>query len=199
MRRRRGTHFGCQQFEWVLACGRHDAAAIRGPARSECRLAARAGRAAPAEPAAAHVRRAERGGVFLVDWEVAHLPAPGIRRAVRPDVRVGVDGRGLHRVSSGKGRTTCGYFYDHDRRIFYSSTEQKSPACPPRPDYSQGYVWALYDYDIYTANADGSGARRLTKGPGYNAEGTLSPDGTTIVFTSLRDGDLDIYTMRTDG
>ncbi|HZI22001.1 MAG TPA: hypothetical protein VFD76_05775, partial [Gemmatimonadales bacterium] len=51
----------------------------------------------------------------------------------------------------------------------------------------------------YTANADGSGARRLTKGPGYNAEGTLSPDGTTIVFTSLRDGDLDIYTMRTDG
>lgn len=112
---------------------------------------------------------------------------------------IGVDGSGLHRVSSGKGRTTCGYFYDHDRRIFYSSTERANPNCPPRPDYSQGYVWALYDYDIYTANADGTGARRLTNGPGYNAEGTLSPDGTTIVFTSLRDGDLDVYTMRTDG
>ncbi|HVH09241.1 MAG TPA: hypothetical protein VM736_05550, partial [Gemmatimonadales bacterium] len=109
------------------------------------------------------------------------------------------DGTELHRVSSGRGRNTCGYFFDHDRRIFYSSTEHASPNCPARPDYSQGYVWALYDYDIYAANADGTGARRLTTGPGYNAEGTLSPDGQTIVFTSLRDGDLDIYTMRVDG
>src|SRR5438876_670585 len=106
---------------------------------------------------------------------------------------MGADRGALHRVSSGRGRTTCGYFFDHDRRIFYSSTEHAGAACPPRPDYSRGYVWALYDYDIYTADADGSGARRLTANPGYDAEGTLSPDGTTIVFTSLRDGDLDIY------
>ncbi len=112
---------------------------------------------------------------------------------------MGVTGSGLHRVSSGRGRTTCGYFYDRDRRIFYSSTEHADAACPPRPDYSQGYVWALYDYDIYTANADGSGTRRLTSNEGYDAEATLSPDGKTIVFTSLRDGDLDIYTMNVDG
>jgi len=112
---------------------------------------------------------------------------------------MGVDGGALHRVSSGRGRTTCGYFYDRDRRIFYSSTEHSGAACPPRPDYSRGYVWALYDYDLYTAAADGSGARRLTTNPGYDAEGTLSPDGRTIVFTSLRDGDLDVYTMRVDG
>src|SRR5256884_7240363 len=112
---------------------------------------------------------------------------------------MGTDGGGLHRVSSGRGRTTCGYFFDQDRRIFYSSTEHAGAACPPRPDYSRGYVWALYDYDIYTADADGSGARRLTDNPHYDAEGTLSPDGNTIVFTSLRDGDLDIYTMRVDG
>jgi TolB protein len=110
-----------------------------------------------------------------------------------------VDGSDLHRVSSGRGRTTCGYFYDRDRRIFYSSTEHGDPSCPPRPDYSHGYVWALYDYDIYTANADGSDPRRLTTNPGYDAEATLSPDGSTIVFTSLRDGDLDVYTMRVDG
>jgi Tol biopolymer transport system component len=110
-----------------------------------------------------------------------------------------VDGSGLHRVSSDAGRTTCGYFFDRDRRIFYSSTTHLGPACPPRPDYSLGYVWALYDYDIYVADSAGGGARRLTTNPGYDAEGTLSPDGTTIVFTSLRDGDLDIYTMRVDG
>jgi len=112
---------------------------------------------------------------------------------------MGVDGSALRPVSSGRGRATCGYFYDRDRRIFYSSTEHTGAACPPRPDYSRGYVWALYDYDIYVANADGSEPRRLTTNPGYDAEGTLSPDGRTIVFTSLRDGDLDIYTMHVDG
>ncbi len=112
---------------------------------------------------------------------------------------MGLAGNGLHRVSSGRGRTTCGYFYDQDRRIFYSSTEHADAACPPRPDYSHGYVWALYDYDIYTADADGSGARRLTSNQGYDAEATLSPDGRTIVFTSLREGDLDIYRMNVDG
>ncbi len=110
-----------------------------------------------------------------------------------------VDGSSLQRVSSGKGRTTCGYFFDNDRGIFYASTEHAEAACPPRPDYSRGYVWALYDYDIYMANADGTGARRITTNPRYDAEGTLSPDGKTIVFTSLRDGDLDIYTMGVDG
>jgi TolB protein len=35
--------------------------------------------------------------------------------------------------------------------------------------------------------------------PRYDAEATLSPDGRTIVFTSLRDGDLEIYTMQVDG
>jgi hypothetical protein len=29
-------------------------------------------------------------------------------------------------------------------------------ACPATPDFSRGYVWPLYDYDIYTANAVGS-------------------------------------------
>jgi TolB protein len=109
------------------------------------------------------------------------------------------DGTNLHRVSSGKGRTTCGYFFDKDRRIFYATTEHGDPACPPRPDYSRGYVWALYDYDISVANADGSATRRITDNPRYDAEGTLSPDGKTIVFTSLREGDLDIYTMSVDG
>ncbi len=110
-----------------------------------------------------------------------------------------VDGSGLHRVSDGKGRTTCGYFFADDRRIFYSSTEHAAAACPPHPDYSRGYVWALFDYDIYVADADGGNAKRLTDSPHYDAEGTLSPDGNTIVFTSLRDGDLDIYTIRVDG
>jgi Tol biopolymer transport system component len=106
----------------------------------------------------------------------------------------------VHRVSTGTGRTTCGYFYDHDRRVLFSSTHLDRDSCPPPPDYSQGYVWVVNPaYDIFTARPDGSDLRRLTSTPGYDAEATLSTDGRTIVFTSVRDGDLDLYTMRPDG
>src|SRR6266496_64159 len=110
-----------------------------------------------------------------------------------------VDGSGVRRVSTGFGKTTCGYFFDADRRIFFASTHAADSACPPKPDPSKGYVWGLDPYDIYTANDDGSNLKRLTNYGVYTAEGTLSPDGQTIVFTSLKDGDLDIYTMRVDG
>ncbi len=165
------------------------------------------GAAVPADSGEAHLRNV-RQLTFGGQNAEAYYSASGrllIFQRQGPDEQcdqmyvMTADGGALHRVSSGRGRTTCGYFYDRDRRIFYSSTEHGGPTCPPRPDYSQGYVWALYDYDIYTAGADGSGARRLTANPGYDAEGTLSPDGRTIVFTSLRDGDLDIYTMGVDG
>jgi Tol biopolymer transport system component len=112
---------------------------------------------------------------------------------------IDIDGTGLRLVSGGRGRTTCGYFYDNDRRILYSSTIHLGDQCPPPPDYSRGYVWPVYDFDIYTARPDGSDLRRLTASPGYDAEATVSPDGRKIVFTSTRDGDLDIYVMNIDG
>ena len=102
-------------------------------------------------------------------------------------------------VSTGLGRTTCSYFFPDDSRIVYSSTHHAGDACPPPPDMRRGYVWALYDYDIYTARPDGSDLRAIFSSPGYDAEATVSPDGSRIVFTSTRDGDLDIYTMNPDG
>jgi TolB protein len=109
------------------------------------------------------------------------------------------DGSGVRRVSTGTGKTTCGYFFDGDRRIFFASTHAADTACPPRPDRSKGYVWGLDPFDIYVADAGGGDLKPLTHYGVYTAEGTLSPDGRMIVFTSLKDGDLDIYTMRTDG
>jgi len=102
-------------------------------------------------------------------------------------------------LSNGQGRTTCSYFFPTGDRMLYSSTFAANPACPPPPDYSLGYVWPIYDtYSIYTAKRDGSDIRLLTKG-GYNAESTISRDGKHIVFTSTRNGDLDIFTMDADG
>jgi TolB protein len=112
---------------------------------------------------------------------------------------IDVDGSNMHRVSNGLGRTTCGYFYQGDARIVYASTFHAGEACPPEADRSRGYVWALYDFDIYTSRVDGSDLQRLFRSDGYDAEATLSPDEQTIVFTSTRDGDLDIYIMKVDG
>lgn len=112
---------------------------------------------------------------------------------------INTDGTGLRRVSNGRGKTTCGYFLEGDRKILYGSTHAVDSACPPRPDPSQGYVWGLDPFDIYIANPDGSDTRRLTNFGVYTTEATLSPDGKRIVFTSLKDGDLDIYTMNVDG
>ncbi len=111
-----------------------------------------------------------------------------------------IDGSGPHLVSTGKGKTTCAYFYPDGRHLLYSSTHLSSPECPPRPDYSKGYVWGVYStFQIFYANDQGEILKQLTTGPGYNAEATLSADGSKIVFTSSRDGDLDIYTMNLDG
>src|SRR5438105_1696022 len=49
-----------------------------------------------------------------------------------------VDGSGVRMVSTGKGRTTCSYFYPSGDKILYSSTHLGDEKCPPRPDYSKG-------------------------------------------------------------
>src|SRR5678815_477047 len=53
-----------------------------------------------------------------------------------------VDGSGVRMISTGAGRTTCSYFFPNLGRILYSSTHLGAKECPPRPDFSQGYVWA---------------------------------------------------------
>jgi len=152
----------------------------------------------------ANVRQLTDGG----ENAEAYFSADGTRlifqstrdgRACDQQYVMNLDGTGLARVSNGEGKTTCGYFYADDERVFFASTHAAGAACPARPDPSQGYVWGIDPYDIYTAKPDGSDLRRLTNYGTYTAEGILSPDGKRIVFTSLKDGDLDIYTMNVDG
>ena len=120
-------------------------------------------------------------------------------RACDQEFIMNVDGSGLHRVSTGTGKATCGFFFANDQRILFGSSHAEQRDCPARPDPSKGYVWRLDPYDVYTARPDGSELRRLTSYGVYTAEGVVSPDGRKVVFTSLKDGDLDIYTMNVDG
>lgn len=106
---------------------------------------------------------------------------------------------GAVRQITNTGRTTCPYFLPDSDRVLFASTHESSPDCPPDPDRSQGYVWPLHDYDIYTADRDGGHLVNITNSPdSYDAEATVSRDGR-IVFTSDRTGDLELWTMAQDG
>ena len=111
-----------------------------------------------------------------------------------------VDGSEKKLVSTGLGRTTCSYFFPDGKKIIYASTHAADSSCPAPPDYSQGYVWQVFNtYDLFIANRDGSDAQVLVPYHGYDAEATISPLGNKIAFTSQRNGDLDIYSMNLDG
>ncbi len=110
------------------------------------------------------------------------------------------DGSGVRMVSTGKGRTTCGYFLADNRHIVYASTHEGGAACPPPADRSQGYVWPVYEtYDNYLATDDGVIVKKLTNAKGYDAEATVNWKTGRIVYTSMASGDLDLWSMKTDG
>ncbi|MCS6966777.1 MAG: hypothetical protein NZ473_08470 [Candidatus Kapabacteria bacterium] len=110
------------------------------------------------------------------------------------------NGRRLRQISPGYGRTTCSYFLP-DGRLLYATTHLSDTLCPPPPDRSRGYVWPIYaTYDIVIVDtATGALLQRLSYTDGYDAEATVSPRGDRIVFTSARDGDLELYSCNLDG
>ncbi len=104
-------------------------------------------------------------------------------------------------VSTGKGACTCAFFRPDGKKIIFASSHLdptlRQPK-PPRP--AGGYNWDFNEYmDIFEADLDGTSLKRLTDAPGYDAEGSYSSDGQRIVFTSMRDGDQEIYVMNADG
>jgi Tol biopolymer transport system component len=114
--------------------------------------------------------------------------------------RMNIDGSDVRMLSNGLGATTCSFIAPDNSHIIYASTHLGGEECPPKPDMSKGYVWALYEtFDIFRADPDGSNILQLTDTEGYDAEAVYSPKGDKIIFTSVRDGDLDLYTMNPDG
>ncbi len=114
----------------------------------------------------------------------------------------------VQQVSSGNGATTCAHWFPSGTELLYASTHLGGTACPPKPDMKLGYVWALYDtYDLFKATVTpgsllpvkDSALTRLTDTKGYDAEGTVCGKDGSIIFTSVRDGDLELYRMDADG
>lgn len=111
-----------------------------------------------------------------------------------------IDGEHKKLISSGKGRTTCSYYLPNGN-ILYATTALNDDICPTPPDPSKGYVWPLYPtYDIVIADSsNGKILKKLTSEPNYDAEATISPKGDRIVFTSLRSGDIELYSCDLEG
>ena len=156
------------------------------------------------EPHLRNVRQLTNGGenaeaYFRADGRQLVFQSTRDGRTCDQEYVMNIDGSGVRRISTGTGKTTCGFFYANGQRILFASSHALQDSCPPKPDPSNGYVWRLDPYDIFTARADGSDLRRLTNYGVYTAEAVVSPEGKRIVFTSLKDGDLDIYTMNVDG
>jgi TolB protein len=131
-------------------------------------------------------RTSAKDGISCDQIFVGKIPAPG-----KPFT--------YKMVSTGKGRTTCGFFTKDGRHIIYASTHLGGDNCPPLPDrskYGNKYIWPLYSsYDIFMADLDGKIVKQLTSSNGYDAEATLSPDGKKMIYTSVKDGDIELYIM----
>ena len=181
----------------LASCGRLDGPATTGPESGEA--------AASREKRLRNVRQLTFGG----ENAEAYFSGDG-RKLIFQSTREGVDcdqiftmntdGSDVRMVSTGKGRTTCAYFAPDGGQIIYASTHLGGDECPEPPPRGGTYVWPIYStFDIFAARPDGTYLRRLTDAEGYDAEATFSPDGSKIVFTSVRDGDLEVYTMNPDG
>ncbi|MDB5032898.1 MAG: Periplasmic component of the Tol biopolymer transport system [Chlorobi bacterium] len=129
-------------------------------------------------------------------YQRTHAGKEGCDQIYMYDLATGAE----KRISTGYGRTTCSYFLPGDSLVLFASTHLADSTCPPPPDFSQGYTWALYPgYDIFVADTNGNLRGRLTNSPGYDAEATVSPVGDRIVFTSTRTGDIELFSMKIDG
>jgi TolB protein len=190
----------------LAGCGRV-AGAGRGSERSLSGIegGARPAAVEPRERRLANLRQLTAGGQNAE----AYFDVTGTRlvfQSTRPPFAcdqiftMTTDGADVRLVSTGQGRTTCGFLFPDGRRLLYASTHLGDAGCPPPPDRASGYVWPIYPtYDVFAVGLDGGVPTRLTDNDGYDAEAAVSPDGRRIVFTSLRGHDLDLYVMNADG
>ncbi len=163
------------------------------------------------EPSESHLRQITRltfdgdNGEAYFSWDNQHLIWQSNRGGYACDKiwTMRIDGSDKRMVSPNRGAHTCSFFFPGNTSIVFASTSHLAGPCPPLPDArltrQHRYTWPLHPHDIYVANADGSGLRRLTTNPKYDAEPIISADSQYIVFGSKREGDLDIYKMRADG
>ncbi len=110
------------------------------------------------------------------------------------------DGKEAMKLSGESGYATCSFFFPNDRRIFFSSTRAYDSTCPPPPHLNSDFAWYLSpDYQFYSVKPDANDLIPIEPGGprAYNAEARACHDGS-VIFTSDRKGDLDLYHAKMD-
>jgi len=99
------------------------------------------------------------------------------------------------RISNGIGKTSCAWIHPSGDKVLYASTHEDPQAVEKQQrelnkrasGHGSRYSWSFDEhYELYEADTTGKTLRRLTDAPGYDAEGSWSPDGSTILFASNR-------------
>ena len=68
-----------------------------------------------------------------------------------------------------------------------------------QPTVSSSSIAFTYGADLWIVGRDGGVARRLTSTPAVESDPHLSPDGSTVAFTSTRSGSPAVYTLPIEG
>jgi Tol biopolymer transport system component len=119
-----------------------------------------------------------------------------------------LSGGGPEMVSTGQGATTCAYFHPDGKRLLFGSNHlDPRPVATPEEVKAaaekagvRNYQWSFYPgMDIFVFTFADKKLERLIDWPGYDAEASWSGDGGKLVFTSMRDGDQEIYVADADG
>ncbi len=141
---------------------------------------------------------------------------------------IGIDGKPMTAITDTPDFDAQAHLSPDGRQVVYSSERQTTASLPtparggcdrrgidlhdlgaaagPQPGRDPGLgvqsggtsATPGFRWDVYVANADGTGERRLTEGGTINIATGWGADGR-ILFHSDRDGDYDIYSMRADG
>lgn len=130
--------------------------------------------------------------IFQSDWDKINPQACDQQFVMNADGSPLSGGEQYQLISTGKGRTTCGYFLEDGSTIF-ASTHEADEKCPEVVSMPGRYVWGIFPtYNIYKRDTKGN-IELLIESDAYDAEPTVSPDSKYMLFTSTRNGDLDLY------
>ena len=114
---------------------------------------------------------------------------------------MGVDGSNVRMVSTGTGRTTCSYFFPNLRpnHLFVNAPGRQRVSATSR--FFAGLCLGNLSHLRYLHRTpERYGAETIDQLSGLRRRSNhFNLDGKKIVFTSMRDGDLDIYTMDANG